>query len=84
VFQSITETVKQTDFADPEKWLGEAARGTWNNARLMQFRTYNDLRPTFATLLARNDDDLLKFMHQIQNITAGKDDPEQAVRDAVK
>jgi|AMFO01.1.fsa_nt_gi Predicted aminopeptidase len=83
IFASLDQRVDAEGFADPERFHRAVERGTWNNARLVQFRTYNDNRAWFAQVLKRDNGDLLAFMHDIQKIVAGADDPFEALHQAV-
>lgn len=83
ILATLDQRVGAAGFADPERFHRAVQRGTWNNARLMQFRTYNDNRAWFARVLKRDDGDLLAFMQDIQKIVAGADDPFEALRQAV-
>ncbi len=55
----------------------------WNNARLLQFRTYNRSHEWFAALLAANDNDLSSFIQDLERVTTGAEDPYQALAQAV-
>ena len=63
---------------------GHTATGTWNNARLLQFRTYNDHQTDFAMLLARHDGAMLPFMHDIQRLTRHARDPFAALEARIR
>ncbi len=69
-------------FADDE-WLASRIRpGDWNNARLVQFRVYNDAREGFAALLAEEDGDLGAFLARIEALVSRSADPATAIREA--
>ncbi len=68
VFASLDERVDDAGFHDPARFHRAVDRNTWNNARLIQFKTYNNKRPIFEALLERNDGDLLAFMHDVERI----------------
>ncbi len=65
------------------KYVKWAQRQQWNNARLLQFRTYNRSRDWFEALLEQSGGDLPRFMAQLERITASADDPYEALADAV-
>lgn len=67
---------------DSDKYV-KSARGSWNNARLVQFKTYNTKEPLFAALLEQQGGDLVAFIEQLEQITRKADDPEQALAEAV-
>ena len=54
----------------------------WNNARLIQFKTYNTDEQVFASLLADQGGDLLAFIRLVEQVTDGPDDPALALRQA--
>jgi predicted aminopeptidase len=83
VFAGITERVEAAGFAQPERWVRAVERRTWNNATMMQFRTYNRSREWFRKLYEQEGSDLLRFMHRVPEVTAGADDPYDALARAV-
>jgi len=66
-----------------DAYLKSIREGEWNNARLMQFRTYNRSREWFAALLEQENGDLLAFIHRIDEITKDQEDPYRALALAV-
>ncbi len=80
LFGGLHARVDAAGFHDPRRFHHAVDRGTWNNARMVQFRTYNDRRPLFEALLAGSGGDLLCFMRRVQALTAGAKDPWEAVR----
>jgi predicted aminopeptidase len=69
-YASFKADVVAAPFADPARFRDAALTGTWNNARLIGFMTYNDSRPLFEAVLASEDGDLRRFMDRIDAITA--------------
>jgi predicted aminopeptidase len=57
--------------------------GEWNNARLVQYRTYNRSSDWFATLLGQEGGDLRAFMARVEALTERADDPYAALAKAV-
>ena len=57
--------------------------GEWNNARMMQFRTYNRSQDWFAAVLDQEGGDWRRFVARIDAITRGADDPYEALALAV-
>lgn len=80
LFASVPDRVTAAGFADPAPYLRSLARNPWNNARLIQFRTYNDDRPAFEALLQAEDGDLVRFLTAVQRRTRGARDPWAALR----
>lgn len=83
VFADLPRRVELGGFAEPDRYLKAAREGTWNNARMMQYRTYNRSRSWFQALYEQEDRDLLRFMHAVERVTAGADDPYRALALAV-
>lgn len=82
LFADFPRRVSEGGMHDPERWVSAAGRGTWNNARLVQFQTYNDHRSAFEALLSRHDGDLLAFMLDVREITRKGGSPYAAVERA--
>jgi predicted aminopeptidase len=80
IVASLPERVAAAPFHTPALYE-RAAHGVWNNARLAMFRTYNSDRPAFATLLARENGDLVRFIERVRQV-AGKGEPFAALRAA--
>lgn len=76
--------VDQAPFFDKKGYAKAARSGTWNNPRLMQFKTYNSGRDAFEALLAASGGDLLKFMYAVRDVAGDGKDPFKAVRAAAK
>lgn len=83
IFADLGPRVDAVGFRDPEKYRKAVDKGPWNNARLMQFRTYNRSTDWFRLLHDREGGDLLKFMEAVRTVTAGADDPYRALALAV-
>lgn len=78
-FPSVVDAAPLHD----RKFYSKAVRkGTWNNPRLMQFRTYNNGREAFEALLRASGGDLLKFMYTVRDVAGEGKDPYAAVRKA--
>ena len=75
LFEAFPGRVATGGFHRPERFARAAGRGVWNNARLIQFRTYNANRAWFEAILARNDGDLLRFMEDIGRVAREDKDP---------
>ena len=83
VFSSLVQRVESEGFEDPARWKRAIEKGTWNNARMMQYRTYNRSRHWFQLLYEQQDEDLLKFMDAISSLTADASNPYRALAEAV-
>jgi hypothetical protein len=83
LFASVPDRIVAAGLSEPERYLRSVARNPWNNARLIQFRTYNDDRPSFEALLQAEGGDLVRFLSAVKRITRGAPDPFAALRAAV-
>lgn len=72
--------VREASFYQPLRFEKALETNTWNNARLIQFKTYNTNAQLFAQVLAEADYDLLAFIDNIGQITDGRGDPFDAIK----
>ena len=83
---SLPAEATATPFANPERFVRAASNGTWNNARLLQFKTYNAHQEAFDALLAKcsqqlggpaatADSKISCFIEEIRGLTDGRRDP---------
>ncbi len=84
LYGSVPQRIRNAKFRAEKGYLQYAALGPWNNARLIQFRTYNSHRDNFQAILDQNNGDLLAFMNAIKTIANDADDPYQALDKAAK
>jgi predicted aminopeptidase len=84
ILSSIPDRTRALGLHDAERYLRSAQSGEWNNARLMQFRTYNRSPEWFAKLLDQERGDLSSFIRRIDEITEGADDPYAALEAATR
>ncbi|MCP4804660.1 MAG: aminopeptidase [Proteobacteria bacterium] len=71
----LLSRVRAADFHDRPRYEKAVTTGTWNNARMVQFKTYNTNEQLFAAVLEEVDGDLLAFIGRIDEITRDADDP---------
>jgi predicted aminopeptidase len=67
---------------EPARYVRSVRSGVWNNARLVQFRTYNRSPEWFSAVLAQEGGDLRRFIARIDEITRGAADPYEALEAA--
>lgn len=84
VFDSLDARISAGEFHDPDRFVRAVENGTWNNARLVLFRTYNSNRDWFKAIYEECGRDLLVFMGRIEEITRDADDPYIALEAAAK
>ena len=81
LFSSLPARVEEAGFHNPDRFRRAVSTGTWNNARLVQYKTYNHNRDYFEALLEREGGDLLAFMAKVDDLTRGKRDPFEAIKE---
>jgi predicted aminopeptidase len=84
LYASLPERIAASDLEDREHYRAWVAREPWNNARLAQFRTYNESPEQFAALFAACNSDFPCFFQRIDEATRGADDPYAALAEAVR
>ncbi len=84
IFDDFPNRVATADFHNPTRYVAAAENGVWNNARLMQFQTYNEQPQLFQKLLDMESGDLSRFLDRVNEITDGADDPFQALAESVQ
>lgn len=82
IFAALPVRVADLELARPERWSRWVRTGTWNNARMMQFRTYNRGMDQFACVYAAEQSDIGWFIARIEEITADGRDPYVALAEA--
>ena len=80
IFSSLHARVSHASFHNPPRFLKAVEKGTWNNARLVQYKTYNHNRDYFEALYEREGRDLLAFMARVEAVTEGQKDPFLAIK----
>ena len=81
IFATLAERVKQAGFNRPEGYLRSAVEGTWNNARMIQFRAYNQDEVLFADVLNVMGGDIVALIFRVGELVDGAEDPRQVLRD---
>lgn len=84
LFSGLEQRVIEAGFHNPARFVATANKQPWNNARLMQYRTYNHNRDRFQALLDGESGDLNQFIKRIQTLTHKSNDPFSALENAVK
>ena len=84
ILSSISDRTRALRLHDAERYLRNVQSSEWNNARLMQFRTYNRSPEWFAKLLEQEHGNLSAFILRIDQITKNADDPYAALRAATR
>ncbi len=82
VLASLPTRLVERGVEEP-RYLRAARQGPWNNARLVQFRTYHTAHDHFAVLLEQEGGDLTRFIARVGEITRGARDPYAALARAV-
>jgi predicted aminopeptidase len=83
ILAALPSRVQHLGLHREDRYLRSVRMGTWNNARIVQYRTYNRSRDWFEKVYEEQDRDILKFIHRIGEITHKADDPYEALAAAV-
>ena len=81
IFAMLIRRVEEAGFRRPEPYLRSAREGTWNNARMIQFRAYNQDEALFRAVLNEVGGDIVALIFRVGELVDGADDPRQALRD---
>lgn len=84
LYASLPLRARDAGFHEPERFIAAAEKGPWNNARLMQYRTYNTKTELFETVYEQHGRDIIAFINAIETITDGTKDPFSALRSAAE
>ena len=84
LFASLNHRVETAGMQHPQRFRRTVTTGVWNNARLIQYKTYNHKRDWFRAIYERENEDLLAFMGAIDVITKSQKDPFKALEAAAK
>jgi predicted aminopeptidase len=82
LYASLTQRVESADLTQRDRFIEAVRKGPWNNARLVQYRTYNHKREWFQAVLDKEGGDILRFIAAIEHITDGADNPFSALEAA--
>jgi predicted aminopeptidase len=83
ILAALPSRVQGLGLHHEDRYLRSVRMGTWNNARIVQYRTYNRSREWFEQIYLEQDRDVLKFIHRIGEITHKAGDPYEALAKAV-
>ncbi len=83
LYASLDDRVLESAIRNKPRYLQVVRTQTWNNPRLMQFRTYNSGEAEFAALMASSNGDIPTFITRVRELTRGQADPFAALRAAV-
>lgn len=73
IFAALPARALTAGFSNPSRQARLLARSDWNNARLAQFRTYNETPERFARLLDQENGDLIAFIERMRELGASGD-----------
>ena len=83
LFATLPRRIGTSSIHNKAHYQRVVTRNPWNNARMMQFRTYNRSREWFQAVLDEQGGDLAQFMSRVQEITADSNSPYKSLEDAV-
>ncbi|MEE2959344.1 MAG: aminopeptidase [Myxococcota bacterium] len=82
LFKSLPAKVEDSTLYNKQRYLSHIQAGTWNNARLAQFKTYNSNQAYFQIILDQVGGDLYGFIQAIEKITDDAENPFSALQSA--
>lgn len=83
IIGTIPHRTARLPLRQPQRWVAFVQREPWNNARLVQFQTYNEGPEWFEALYAQEGGDLMAFIRRVDELTRDADDPFAALAAAV-
>lgn len=83
LFAELPQRVTSAGLFHQDSYLKRVEQGTWNNARMMQFRTYNRSREWFQALYEDENQDIAAFILRLEDIVSNGDDPYKALEHAI-
>lgn len=83
LYDSLKDRIQQSDIVLKDRFIWAADHGTWNNARMIQYKAYNTDHWLFAALMAKTPHDIPAFIENIRQITLHQKQPFEALRVAV-
>lgn len=84
LYASLASRLLGAGLEAPLPYVNAARRSSWNNARLMQFRTYNANEAWFQAMWEQSGRDVARFIARVEVITRGERDPFAAVERAAR
>lgn len=82
LFSDWPNRVAQAAWNEPERFVRAAKEGVWNNARLMQFNTYNSKLSEFKVILDQTKGDYPSFLQKVNDLVSDASDPFEALAEA--
>ena len=82
VYDSIGARILASDIEQKERYAKALQRNPWNNARLMQFKTYNTSEEDFAAILQQQNGDIKALIDEVGRITKKQKKPFVAIKRA--
>lgn len=83
ILATLPQRVSLLGLHQQTTYLRSVRSGEWNNARMVQYRTYNRSSDWFATLLEQEGGDLSRFIARVDALGASGEDPYAALARAV-
>jgi len=80
---SLQSRILNSNMTNKLGYANYVSRETWNNARLSQYRTYNNSREMFDALLAKYNGDIRSFIKKLKAIARDNENPWIALKKAI-
>lgn len=83
LYKTLDTRVLASNINRKARYLQIVRTTAWNNARLIQYRTYDEHQEWFAALMDRDNHNISAFIEDIRRITRGGNDPYAALAAAL-
>ena len=84
LYQDLERRVRHANLFNETGYLKRVKDGEWNNARMMQFRTYNRSLEWFQKLYEYENKDMASFIRHLKRIISDGEEPYQALETAIE
>ena len=68
LIREIPERLTRSQLLNPAPYERLLSRGEWNNARLIQFRAYHDLKPAFKRLYLKHGRSISRMLEALEKV----------------
>ena len=83
IFTSLPRRVAVLGLHRGERYIRWVSASEWNNARILQFRTYNRSHEWFEALYEQEGRDMQRFLRRVEEVANSASDPYVALAEAV-
>ena len=84
LYAELEQRVRHAELFNEAGYLKRVQTDEWNNARMMQFRTYNRSREWFQKLYDHENKDMDAFIRHLERIVSDGENPYKALESAIE